>query len=116
MFVHEPIETNREAKQRETDKLIEGKLGSSNIITNFIAYITGTIGGAGLELQVISRLRDLLEKQNPFAEVISFGLNKGAKGYEVIPLDSLCGGKSDPLSGSDDTDATCVDDGRRALC
>ena len=45
MFVHEPIETNRQAKQRETDKLIEGKLGSSNIITNFIAYITGTIGG-----------------------------------------------------------------------
>ena len=45
MFVHEPIETDREAKQRETDKLIEGKLGSSNIITNFIAYITGTIGG-----------------------------------------------------------------------
>merc|ERR1712078_982624 len=28
-----------------TDNLIEGKLGSSNIITNFIAYITGTIGG-----------------------------------------------------------------------
>ena len=45
MFVHEPIETSRQAKQRETDKLIEGKLGSSNIITNFIAYITGTIGG-----------------------------------------------------------------------
>merc|ERR1711991_624452 len=45
MFVHEPIETNRQAKQRETDKLIEGKLGSSNIITNLIAYITGTIGG-----------------------------------------------------------------------
>ena len=48
MFVHEPIETNREAKQRETDKLIEGKLGSSNIITNFIAYITGTIGGPSI--------------------------------------------------------------------
>ena len=45
MFVHEPIETDRQAKQRETDKLIEGKLGSSNAITNFIAYITGTIGG-----------------------------------------------------------------------
>tara|TARA_Y100001970_G_scaffold264833_1_gene351828 strand:+ start:183 stop:1574 length:1392 start_codon:yes stop_codon:yes gene_type:complete len=45
MFVHEPIETNRQAKQRETDKLIEGKLGSSNAITNLIAYITGTIGG-----------------------------------------------------------------------
>ena len=45
MFVHEPIETNRQAKQRETDKLIEGKLGSSNAITNSIAYFTGTIGG-----------------------------------------------------------------------
>ena len=45
MFVHEPLETSRQAKQRETDKLIEGKLGSSNIITNFIAYITVTIGG-----------------------------------------------------------------------
>ena len=40
MFVHEPIQTNRQAKQRETDKLIEQRLGSSNIITNFIAYIT----------------------------------------------------------------------------
>ena len=45
MFVHEPIETNRQFKQRETDKLIEGKLGSNNVITNFIAYVSGTIGG-----------------------------------------------------------------------
>jgi len=45
MFVHEPIETNRQSKQKETDQMIEGKLGSSNIITNFIAWITGTIGG-----------------------------------------------------------------------
>ena len=45
MFVHEPIETDRQTKQRETDQMIQGKLGSSNIITNFIAYITGTIGG-----------------------------------------------------------------------
>ena len=45
MFVHEPIETDRQAKQRETDKLIGRKLGSSNVITNFIAYIAGTIGG-----------------------------------------------------------------------
>ena len=45
MFVHEPIETNRQIKQRETDKLIERKLGSNNIITNFIAYVTGTLGG-----------------------------------------------------------------------
>ena len=45
MFVHEPIETDRQSKQRETDQMIEGKLGSSNIITSFVAWITGTIGG-----------------------------------------------------------------------
>jgi len=45
MFVHEPIETDRQSKQRETDQMIEGKLGSNNIITNFIAWVTGTIGG-----------------------------------------------------------------------
>ncbi len=45
MFVNEPIETNRQAKQRETDQLIGKKLGSNNLITNFIAYIAGTIGG-----------------------------------------------------------------------
>ena len=45
MFVHEPIQTERQAKQKETDQLIEKKLGSSNFVTNFIAYITGTIGG-----------------------------------------------------------------------
>ncbi|MBD1167256.1 MFS transporter [Pelagibacterales bacterium SAG-MED09] len=45
LFVHEPLETDRQIKQKETDKLIRGKLGSRNIFTNFIAYITGTIGG-----------------------------------------------------------------------
>jgi len=45
MFVHEPIETDRQSKQSETDQMIESKLGSSNIITSFIAWITGTIGG-----------------------------------------------------------------------
>ncbi len=45
MFVHEPIQTDRQAKQKETDQLIEKKLGSSNFVTNLIAYITGTIGG-----------------------------------------------------------------------
>ena len=74
-----------------TQGSVPGKTGAKLALTK--DEITGTIGGAGLELQVISRLRDLLEKQNPFAEVISFGLNKGAKGYEVIPLDSLCGGR-----------------------
>ena len=74
-----------------TQGSVPGKTGAKLALTK--DEITGTIGGAGLELQVISRLRDLLEQQNPFAEVISFGLNKGAKGYEVIPLDSLCGGR-----------------------
>ena len=45
MFVHEPIQTDRQAKQRETDQLIGKKIGSSNFFTNFIVYITGTIGG-----------------------------------------------------------------------
>ena len=45
LFVHEPIETDRQKNQKETDRLIEEKLGSRNLITNFIAYITGTIGG-----------------------------------------------------------------------
>jgi len=45
MYVHEPIDTNRHYKQKATDKTIEEKLGSSNLITKFIAYITGTIGG-----------------------------------------------------------------------
>ncbi len=45
LFVHEPLETERQIKQKETDRLIKEKLGSTNFITNFIAYITGTIGG-----------------------------------------------------------------------
>ena len=45
MFVHEPTETDRQKKQRETDRMIESKLGSNNILSNFVAYISGTIGG-----------------------------------------------------------------------
>jgi len=45
MFVHEPIKTDRQLKQNQTDRMIENKLGSSNIITSFIAWISGTIGG-----------------------------------------------------------------------
>ena len=45
MFVHEPIYTDRQKKQKETDKLIESKLGSKNIITNFITWISSTLGG-----------------------------------------------------------------------
>jgi len=45
MFVHEPHSTNRSNKQRETDRLIENKLGTKNIITNLTARISSTLGG-----------------------------------------------------------------------
>ena len=45
MFVHEPLSTDRQKKQKETDKLIESKLGSKNILTNFITWISSTLGG-----------------------------------------------------------------------
>jgi len=45
MFVHEPLSTDRQQKQKETDKLIENKLGSKNIITNFMTWISSTLGG-----------------------------------------------------------------------
>ena len=45
MFINEPQANNREESQRLTDKMIEQKLGSSNIITKSTAWITGTIAG-----------------------------------------------------------------------
>jgi MFS transporter, PAT family, beta-lactamase induction signal transducer AmpG len=45
MFVHEQTSTDKHLKQKETDKFIENKLGSKNIITSFIAWITSTLGG-----------------------------------------------------------------------
>ncbi len=45
MFVHEPVENERQKKQWANDQIIRDKLGSNNILTNFIAYIAGTIGG-----------------------------------------------------------------------
>ena len=45
LFVHEPLLTDRRLRQKETDELIENKLGSKNIITSIVAWITGTLGG-----------------------------------------------------------------------
>jgi len=45
MFVNEKFSTNRQLNQKQTDKLIESKLGPKNIITSFVAWIAGTIGG-----------------------------------------------------------------------
>ena len=45
MFVHEPISLDRSQKQDETDQMIQNKLGSQNIITKVIAWISVTLGG-----------------------------------------------------------------------
>jgi len=45
MFVHERPSTDRQLKQKETDKLIENKLGSKNVVTTFTAWISSTLGG-----------------------------------------------------------------------
>jgi len=45
MFVHESQPTERQIAQRQTDQMIEEKLGSSGVITKVIAWISGTIAG-----------------------------------------------------------------------
>ena len=45
MFVHEKYSTDRQIKQKETDKLIENKLGSKSIIISFTAWVSSTLGG-----------------------------------------------------------------------
>ena len=45
MFVHEPLSLDRSQKQNETDELIQNKLGSQNVLTKIIAWISGTLGG-----------------------------------------------------------------------
>jgi len=45
MFINEAQPTERQMAQKETDKMIEAKLGSFGFITKIIAWISGTIGG-----------------------------------------------------------------------
>ena len=45
IFVHEQISTIRQLKQKETDELIRGKLGSKNIFSTITVWISGTLGG-----------------------------------------------------------------------
>ena len=78
----------------QTSGSVPGKVGARLAIAESVDEIHGTIGGAGLELTVIGRCKEILaDYDEPFGEVQTFGLNKGAKGYEVQPLDSLCGGR-----------------------
>ena len=77
----------------ETAGSVPGKVGARLAMTPDEQWI-GTVGGAGLELKVLQRCKEHLKTQHrPFGEVLRYGLNKGAKGYEVTPLDSLCGGR-----------------------
>ena len=45
MFVHESQPTERQMAQKQTDQMIEEKLGSSGVITKIITWIGGTIAG-----------------------------------------------------------------------
>ena len=45
MFINETLQTDRSISQNRTDKMIEERLGSSNIFTKSIAWLTGTIIG-----------------------------------------------------------------------
>jgi len=75
-----------------TQGSVPGKVGAKLAISENGKF--GTIGGAGLEVIVSDKLESLLRNAaKPTGIVEIFGLNKGAKGYEVRPLDSLCGGR-----------------------
>ncbi len=45
MFVNEVLQTDRSESQKKTDKMIEDKLGASNLLTKIIAWLTGTVTG-----------------------------------------------------------------------
>ena len=45
MFINETAQTDRKESQRRTDKMIEDKLGASNLITKIIAWLAGTVIG-----------------------------------------------------------------------
>ena len=45
LFVNEPQPIDRTERQKQTDKMIEDKLGSSNIITKVVSWLTGTVIG-----------------------------------------------------------------------
>ena len=58
----------------------------------------GTVGGAGLEMNVENSLRELLEAPKNDSRKIgghveTYLLHKDGKGQEVVALDSLCGGR-----------------------
>ena len=71
---------------------VPGKTGARLAMNRHQDWV-GTVGGAGLEHRILNRCKELIGESKATSEVHTFGLNKGAKGYEVQPLDSLCGGQ-----------------------
>ena len=45
MFVNEALETGRNDSQKRTDKMIESKLGVTNLLTKTVVWLTGTVAG-----------------------------------------------------------------------
>ncbi len=45
MFVNEVLQTDKSESQKKTDKMIQDKLGASNLLTKTIAWFTGTVAG-----------------------------------------------------------------------
>jgi PAT family beta-lactamase induction signal transducer AmpG len=45
MFINEALQVDRSESQKRTDKMIEDKLGASNLLTKTIAWLTGTVAG-----------------------------------------------------------------------
>ena len=78
----------------DTSGSVPGKVGARIAMSDLGKNWVGTVGGAGLELKVLNRCKELIRTHSkPFGEIQTFGLYKSAKGYEVQPLDSLCGGR-----------------------
>ncbi len=76
-----------------TSGSVPGKAGAKLALCDGPTWI-GTVGGAGLEERVKAAMLDRLHAPGrPMGEVLTYGLHRGAKGYEVVALDSLCGGR-----------------------
>lgn len=73
---------------------VPGKTGARLAMRSGDGHWVGTVGGAGLEMMILKECKSMLEQHaRPAGKVLTYGLNKGAKGYEVTALDSLCGGR-----------------------
>ena len=76
---------------------VPGKPGA-RLALNVKQQSFGTVGGAGLELKIEGKLKDLLKgkgdsRRKKGGVIETFQLYKDAKGKEVTALDSLCGGQ-----------------------